>query len=354
MHPARIDLRSDTVTLPTEAMLEAMRRARLGDDGLDRDPTVRDLENLAAALTGKDDALFVASGTMGNLVACLTHTTRGGRILVDEHAHIACSEAAGITALAGLAYPGLPARDGELDLDALAAALRPRSGQAGSAEALIVAETTHAQAGGRPLPPDYLRLLHARAHATGVPVHIDGARAFNAAVALGVDIAAIARHGDSLSFCLSKGLSAPVGAVLAGSHAFVARARIFRRMVGGGMRQAGCIAAAGIVALQDMVGRLAEDHRRAALLWQALHVARPALVAPAPPATNILRLTIPPVSRHLDEQQWADQFRRQGLLLRPAGPDTLRLVTHRHISDDDVRTAAGLLAENLGEPLRED
>jgi len=347
MDPARIDLRSDTVTLPTEAMLEAMRHARLGDDGLDRDPTVRDLEDLAAAMTGKDDAVFVASGTMGNLVACLAHTARGGRILVDGDAHVARTEAAGVAALAGLAYPGLPAREGELDLGALAAALRARGGEPDPAPALIVVETTHAAAGGRPLPLDYLRALHALAQTAGVPVHMDGARAFNAAVAQGVDIAAIARHADSLSFCLSKGLSAPVGAVLAGPHAFATRARTFRRMVGGGMRQAGCIAAAGIVALQDMVGRLAEDHRRAALLWQALHAACPALISPVPPATNILRLTLPPASG-LDARQWANEFQRQGLLLRPAGPGTLRLVTHRHITDDDVRTAAGMLVANLG------
>src|SRR3954468_12376927 len=258
-----IDLRSDTITLPTEAMREAMLRAELGDDSRDGDPTVRRLEEAAAAITGKQAALFVTSGTMSNLVALLAHTGRGGEVLLDSESHIMRSELGGIASLAGLFYRTIPSTRGAPDLDEMREQLNERLMANRLATALVCVETTHNSAGGAVLPLDYLARLRAFTNEKRVPLPIDGARVFNAAVALGVPVAQIARHGDSVGFCVSKGLSAPFGSVLCGSQAFIERARAYRRMVGGAMRQAGIMAAAGIVALETMIDRLVDDHRRA-------------------------------------------------------------------------------------------
>jgi threonine aldolase len=240
-----IDLRSDTVTLPTEEMREAMRAAPLGDDSREGDPTVRRLEQTAATITGKEAALFVASGTMSNLVALLAHTGRGGEVLLDGDCHIMRSEMGGIASLAGLFYRPIPSRRGAPDLDEVGERLSEKLSGFRLATALVCVETTHNSAGGAVLPLDYMARLRALTAEKDVPVHIDGARIFNAAVALGVPAAEIARHGDSIGFCVSKGLSAPFGSVLCGSADFIEKARAYRRMVGGGMRQAGVMAAAG-------------------------------------------------------------------------------------------------------------
>ncbi|GAA4324116.1 GntG family PLP-dependent aldolase [Pigmentiphaga soli] len=345
-----IDLRSDTVTLPTPAMIEAMRTARLGDDGLDRDPTVRELEELGAAMMGKEDALFVVSGTMGNLVASLSHAVRGAEAVVDEHAHIARSEGGGISRLAGLMCTRLPAPGGEMDLDQVRAALRSGYSRHGTPTAMVVVETSHNHAGGRVPSLAYMAGLRDAAGAAGVPVHIDGARIFNAALALGVQASAVAAAGDSVTFCLSKGLSAPMGSVLAGSKDFIARARAFRRMAGGGLRQAGCVAAAGLVALREMTARLAEDHRRAALLWSLLRDADPAWVGDAPPPTNIVMVDVGAARRPRDASAWVDALARAGVAVRARDARTLRLVTHRHIGDNECRAAAQALVSQLGEP----
>jgi threonine aldolase len=334
-----IDLRSDTVTLPTEAMQEAMRRAELGDDSRDRDPTVRRLEEAASAITGKEAALLVASGTMSNLVSLLTHTGRGGEVLMDAEAHILRSEMGGIAQLAGLFHRVVPAERGTPDLAALREMLNPKLSPNRLATALICVETSHNSAGGAVAPLAALAAVRAVASQNGVPVHIDGARLFNAAVALGVPAADIARHADSVGFCLSKGLSAPFGSVICASTAFIERARAYRRMVGGALRQAGVVAAAGLVALETMVERLADDHRRASRLAQALHALDTRLVDPQHVATNIVMVDV--TTTGADARTWVEALAARGVRAGIWNPTQLRLVTHRHIGDDDVEQALG-------------
>jgi threonine aldolase len=329
-----IDLRSDTVTLPTEEMREAMRRAELGDDSREGDPTVRRLEAAAAAAVGKDAALFVTSGTMANLVALLTHGERGGEVLLDAEAHILRSEMGGIARLAGLFHRTVPGRRGAPDPAALRAMLSPGANANRLATALVCVETTHNSAGGAVMPLATLAEVRAATAEHGIPVHIDGARLFNAAIALGVPAAEIARHGDSVCFCVSKGLSAPFGSLICGSTAFVERARAFRRMVGGAMRQAGVVAAAGIVALERMIPRLAEDHARAARLAQGIHAVDAALADPRAVETNIVMIDV--TRTGADAATWLARLAVHGVQAGAWSPTRLRLVTHRHIDDAAV------------------
>ena len=329
-----IDLRSDTVTLPTEHMREAMRRAALGDDSRDGDPTVRRLEEVSANITGKEAALFVASGTMANLVALLAHAGRGGEVLLDERSHIMRSELGGVAQLAGLFPVVYPAERGTPDVAAVRELIHRKMTSSRVATALICVETTHNDAGGAVLPLAGLSRLRMVADEHTIPVHIDGARLFNAAVALGVTAAEVARNGDSVAFCVSKGLSAPVGSLLCGSAAFIERARAYRRMVGGAMRQAGVIAAAGIVALEDMVERLADDHRRARALAVGLHNINPALVDPNRVETNIVRVDT--AGSGMDAKAWVDTLAAKGIRAGPWTRTSLRFVTHRHIDDDAI------------------
>ena len=329
-----IDLRSDTVTLPTEEMREAMHRAELGDDSREGDPTVRRLEEAAATITGKDAALFVASGTMSNLVALLAHTGRGGEVLLDGDCHILRSEMGGIASLAGLFYRPIPSKRGAPDLDVIGEHLTAKLAGFKLATALVTVETTHNSAGGAVIPLDYMTRLRALTAEKSVPVHIDGARLFNAAVALGVPAAQIARHGDSVGFCVSKGLSAPFGSVLCGSAAFIEKARAYRRMVGGGMRQAGIMAAAGIVALERMVDRLAEDHRRAGRIAEGLHAIDPQLADPRLVDTNIVMIEVGHTGN--DAKGWIKALRDAGVDSGAWSRTSLRLVTHRHIDDAAV------------------
>ena len=336
-----IDLRSDTVTLPTEEMRAAMRGAELGDDSREGDPTVRRLEALSATLTGKEGAMFVTSGTMANLVALLAHGQRGGEVLLDANAHILRSEMGGVAALAGLFHRTVPSRRGALDPAAVRALLSPGLSANRAGTALVCVETTHNSAGGAVLPLANLAAVHAAAAEKGVPVHIDGARLFNAAVALGVPAAEIARHGDSVCFCVSKGLSAPFGSVVCGTAAFIERARAFRRMVGGAMRQAGVVAAAGIVALERMVERLADDHRRAAQIAKGIHALDARLVDPSEVETNIVMVEVGHTGA--DAKAWLAALAREpeGVQAAAWSPTSLRLVTHRHIDDAAVaRTIA--------------
>jgi threonine aldolase len=332
-----IDLRSDTITLPTADMKEAMHRAELGDDARDGDPTVRRLEGTAAAMVGKEAALFVASGTMSNLVALLAHTGRGGEVLLDAESHIIRSEMGGIAALAGLFYRTIPSARGAPDLSEMGELLNAKLTAKRLATALVCVETTHNSAGGAVLPLDYLGRLRTLTNEKGVPVHIDGARLFNAAVALGRPVADIAVHCDSVGFCLSKGLSAPFGSVLCGSSAFIERARAYRRMVGGAMRQAGVMAAAGLIALDQMVDRLSEDHRRAKRFAEGLHAFDPHLADPLTVETNIVMLEIG--HSGADATTWISALEKQGLKAGAWSRHSLRLVTHRHIDDAAVEQA---------------
>ncbi|OAF09893.1 threonine aldolase [Bradyrhizobium centrolobii] len=333
-----VDLRSDTVTLPTEAMLERMQCAPLGDDGREGDPTVRELEARGAALTGKEAGLFVPSGTMGNLLAMLAHAERGTDIFADGCAHLLNSEIGSVVTIAGLVPKPMPSHRGAMDEATLAEAIRA-SGRPG----MIAMETTHNGAGGTVLPLAHMARVHALGQAKGIAVHLDGARLFNASVALGVPTARIAEHTDSVMFCLSKGLSAPVGSLLCGSEAFIARARGFRKLVGGNMRQSGVVAAAGLVALETMIERLSEDHAAAKRLAAGLAWLDPALADPDQAQTNILRIDVS-ASRN-DAAAWAADVKQHGILVQASGRMQLRLVTHRHIDDAAVdRTIAAFAA----------
>lgn len=352
-----IDLRSDTVTLPTEEMREAMRRAELGDDSREGDPTVRRLEQTSAAITGKEAALFVASGTMSNLVALLAHTGRGGEVLLDGDCHIMRSKMGGIASLAGLFYRPIQSTRGAPNLDDIGEHLTEKLSANRLGTALVCVETTHNSAGGAVIPLDYLARLRALTAEKDVPVHIDGARLFNASVALGVPATEMARHGDSVGFCVSKGLSAPFGSVLCGSAAFIERARAYRRMVGGGMRQSGVVAAAGIVGLEKMIDRLAEDHRRAKRIAQGLHAIDPRLSDQRLVDTNIVMVEIGHTG--FDAKGWMSALESADLKCGAWSRNSIRLVTHRHIDDAAVdetiaifRSVTAALARPDGKVLK--
>ena len=339
-----IDLRSDTVTLPTEAMLDAMRMATFGDDSRDGDPTVQKLEELGAERTGKEAGLYVPSGTMSNLVALLAHADRGGEVLLEQSSHSLNAELGGVSTLAGMFYHGLPGNRGAMDVDALRERIRGRINRNRLGTALVWMETSHNAAGGAVLPLAHMSAVRTAAREHEVPVHIDGARLFNAAVALGVRAADIAEHCDSVSFCVSKGLSAPIGSLVCGSRDFIERARAFRRMVGGNMRQAGPLAAAGIVALEKMVERLEEDHRSAKRLAEGLHKIEATIIDPATVETNLVRADVRNGGRTAAE--WSAALRQRGVLVSPGRTAwDLRFVTHRHISGREIDTALGVFNE---------
>ncbi len=331
-----IDLRTDTVTQPTAAMLAAMQTATQGDDSRDGDATVIKLEALAATMTGKAAGLYMPSGTMTNLVAVLAHTSRAGEVLLERGAHILNNELGGLSAVAGVYYKALPGSRGAIDETALREAVRPMT-RNNFGTSLICMETTHNGAGGTVLPLAHMKMVHALAQQHGIPVHTDGARFFNAAVALDVPASTIAQHTDSVCFCVSKGLSAPVGSVLCGSSAFIERARPFRRMVGGAMRQAGSIAAAGIVALETMIDRLKDDHATARRLAAGLHAIDPRLCDPAGIQTNIVRIDISFTVRNA--AQWSAALAQAGIAVSPGDSRSLRFVTHRHIGNNEIDQA---------------
>lgn len=337
-----IDLRTDTVTQPTAAMLAAMQQATQGDDSRDGDPTVMRLEALSAEHTGKEAGLYMPSGTMTNLVAVLAHTSRAGEVLLERGAHMLNTELGGLSAVAGVYYKAIPGTRGAMDEELLREAVRPMT-RNNFGTALICMETTHNGAGGSVLPLAHMQRVHALARERGISVHTDGARLFNAATALGVSAAEIARHTDSVCFCVSKGLSAPVGSVLCGPRDFIERARAFRRMVGGNMRQAGSIAAAGIVALETMVERLKDDHAMAKKLAVGFHAIDASLADPADVETNIVRVNIGASGR--SAVQWAEDFKTHGIAVSPADPRSLRFVTHRHIGNAEVNVTITACAE---------
>jgi threonine aldolase len=342
-----VDLRSDTVTLPTEEMYAAMRAAPLGDDVMGEDPTVRRLEETAAARLGKEAGLLLPTGTMANLAALMAHTRRGDEVILEAEAHIFYYEAAGLSVAGGLMPRTLPGDRGALDPAQVAEAIRgddvhfPRTG-------LVCLENTHNRAGGTVISLEQTRAVCAAAHAAGVPVHIDGARIFNAALALGLGAATLAADADSVMFSLSKGLSAPVGSVLVGGREFIAAARRARKLLGGGMRQAGIIAAAGLVALERMVDRLAEDHAHARLLGERLAAVPGVAVDLATVQTKMVRLSVEPSG--LEAPAFVARLREHGVLAGARDRWTIRMVTHRHITAADVETAAAAVQAVAAEP----
>ena len=329
-----IDLRSDTVTQPTEAMREAMARAEVDDDGLGRDPTTRRLEKMAAALLGKEDGVFVVSGTASNLVAVMATVRERGIVLAHQISHIVRAEMGGLGTVAGLFTTGIPGERGAMDLDALRAEIHPKLALGTLPTVLIEVETSHNFSGGRALPLKHLADVRAIADEFGIPVHMDGARIFNAAVALGVPAREIAQYADTVGFCLSKGLSAPVGSVLCGPATLIERGRLLRRMIGGTLRQSGILAAAGIVALEQMVDRLADDHANAQRLARGLHAIDRTIVDPATIETNILMMNLGKSGR--PSQWFAEGFERNGIRARGTPTPAMRMVTHRHIGAVEV------------------
>jgi len=324
-----IDLRSDTVTRPTLAMRNAMAAAEVGDDVYGDDPTVNELEALAADMLGMEAAVFVCSGTQSNLIALLSHCQRGDEYIVGQQAHTYKYEGGGAAVLGSIQPQPLEFRaDGTLDLRQVAAAIKPDDNHFARTKLLCLENTM----GGKVLPLEYLQCAREFATAHKLGLHLDGARAFNAAVKLGVPIDAISRHFDTVSLCLSKGLGAPVGSVLCGKRDLITRARRWRKMVGGGMRQAGILAAAGIIALKQHVERLAEDHDNARRLAEGL--ARiPALgVDPSSVQTNMVFCTV--VEKDMHPLQ--AHLKANGILIGNGNP--LRLVTHLDVSANDVDT----------------
>lgn len=328
-----VDLRSDTVTQPTEEMRRAMAAAEVGDDGREGDPTVRRLEELAAERLGTEAALLVPSGTMGNLASLLAHCQRGDEVIMEAEAHTFTSEFGGLAALGGLMPHRVPGVRGALRPEDVEAAIRQPL-TARPVTRLVCLENTHNHAGGTVITAEQTAAVVAVAHRRGIAVHIDGARIFNAAIALGVPAKTLVAGADSITFCLSKGLSAPVGSVICGGRDFIARAKEYRRMLGGTMRQAGIIAAAGIVALNTMVERLAEDHRRARMLAERL-VELPGLyVDLATVQTNIINLDVSGLGT--TAQEFLARLQSEGVHALPRNAKVVRLVTHRHIEDADI------------------
>jgi threonine aldolase len=333
-----IDLRSDTVTFPTPKMREAMATALVGDDVYGEDPTVNQLEAEAAQLLGKEAGLLIVSGTMGNLVALLTHCGRGDEFIVGRRSHTFVSEQGGAAALGGLHPYTLDVQgDGTLALDDIRRAIRsddehhPRS-------RLITLENTHALSGGNPLTAEYTRQVADIAHENGMKLHVDGARFFNAAAALGVPAKTLAADADSVTFCLSKGLCAPVGSVLVGSKAFIKEARRNRKVLGGGMRQAGILAAAGLIAIRDMSGRLVEDHQNARLLAEGLATIPHICIDVSRVKTNFVffeMLEDAPLSPlALSERLWNEY----NIRMEPYhGERRFRCVTHYYITRERVQ-----------------
>lgn len=338
-----VELRSDTFTMPTDSMRRAMAEAELGDDVWDEDPTVHRLQELAATMVGKEASLFVASGTMGNLCALLSHTRPTEEVIVEIDSHIYNAEVASGAVIGGLQMRPLHTGDGRLHPDQVRAAIReldihePRTG-------LICIENTHNMKGGTCLTVSQTQALAEIAHGAGFPVHLDGARIFNAAAALHVDVRTLISPADSVMFSLSKGLSAPVGSMLAGSKEFIARARRMRKMLGGGMRQAGVLAAAGLIALTEMVDRLEEDHRNARQLAEGLQGLPGIGIDLSRVETNMVFVEcLPPLTR----ETFVTGCAEQGVRVAATGPRTVRMVTHRGVSSVDIEYAVRAISQVL-------
>ena len=330
---ACLDFRSDTLTLPTPAMMDALNAAKLGDAARGDDPATNELEAAAAEITGKEAALFTPSGTMANLAAILTHVTPGQEVIVEHKAHIYNSEAGGLSALAGAIARPVVGKDGILNPDDVCAAIRPERADHVAPTGLLCLENTLNSAGGTVLPPDHMSALYDVAQQAGLPVHLDGARMFNAGAALDLPVSDICRFTDSVMFALSKGLGAPVGSILAGPAEFIKKARKKARMLGGGMRQIGLVTAPALVALQDPYPRLRRDHAMATRLAEGLAAIDESLVRLETVQTNIVNCFIDAFAGTADGivQDLSDN----GVRANFAGTK-IRFVTHAHIDEASV------------------
>lgn len=339
-----IDLRSDTVTRPTPAMREAIAKAEVGDDVFDEDPTIHRLQGRVASLLGKEEALLVPSGTMANTVSVLTHTLRGDEVIAEEGCHVFNYESASSATFGSVQIRTIPTREGRFTAADVETRIRPENLHHPPTR-LVCMENTHNRAGGTIFPIDDMREIGALCRGRGVRTHLDGARLWNASVASGVPLEEYAACVDSVSVCLSKGLGAPVGSLVAGTSEFIARARKNRKMLGGGMRQAGVIAAAGLYAVENHVERLAEDHENAGKIAGTLASIPGFRLDPAKVVTNIV---IADVSGHpLGEAGLVDRLAKEGVLFLAIGPGRLRLVTHLDVSKAQTEEACRLFAKCL-------
>lgn len=340
-----IDLRSDTVTKPSPAMRKAMAEAEVGDDVYSEDPTVNRLQARAAEIFGREAGLFVPSGSMGNLTCIMAQTKRGQEVICEAAGHIYNYEMASMSAIGGVLPRVVTTEDGILSWERIAPAIREKAYYR-PPTGLISLENTHNMAGGTVYPTETADLICDRAHEAGIPVHLDGARIFNAAVCLEQSVAAITKKFDSVQFCLSKGLGAPVGSMIVGSKDFIERCRVIRKMLGGGMRQAGVIAAAGLVALEEGPKRLHIDHENAQLLAQGLAKISGIRIEPQKVQTNIVIFDI--AKTGLTSRQFVDKLGQRSVLGGAVDSSRVRLVTHRDVSRAEVEQAVQIIGEMIG------
>ncbi|MFW6319875.1 MAG: low-specificity L-threonine aldolase [Bacillota bacterium] len=326
-----IDFRSDTVTKPTDAMREAMKIANVGDDVYEDDETIKQLENLAKEITGKETALFVPSGTMGNQIAIMTHTRRGDEIIVGAHSHIKNYEVGAASVLSSVSYHLVPETDGMMDIDLLKKGIRGEDIHYPDTS-LICMENAHGS--GVVAPLSYMKDVYAIAKAYNLNVHLDGARLFNAATHLNCDVKAITQYADSIMFCLSKGLAAPIGSMLVGSSEFIKRARKYRKLLGGGMRQVGVLGAPGLIALNDMRHRLKEDHDNAKYLADNLSALPGFTVDTSRRDINMVFVRV-----DYDKDAFADYLKtNHNIIIGGYKDEYMRLVCHNDIKKDDIDT----------------
>lgn len=338
-----IDLRSDTVTRPTAAMRQAMADAEVGDDVYGEDPTVNRLEKEATVVFGKEAAIFVPTGTMGNQMAIRLHTEHGQEVICESRSHVLDWEMAMTAAFSGCQARTVEGERGILTWEKIRRAIGPKIYYR-QPTGLVCIENTHNMAGGTVTPLDVLKEVWRGAKEVGLPVHLDGARVFNAAIALNLSVAELTAGFDTVMFCLSKGLGAPVGSMLVGSAKAIERARVFRKALGGGMRQAGVLAAAGLIALHEMPKRLAEDHAHARLLAEAVANQGNAEIDLGTVETNIVIFHL---SRAGDAAAFCAALKQKGVLASAIGPHSVRFVTHYDVSREACQEAAGVVVEQL-------
>jgi len=340
-----VDLRSDTITQPTPAMRRAMAEAQVGDDVFGEDPTVKQLEEMSAERLDKEAALFVASGTMGNLISLMVHCSRGDEVILGDQSHTFFYEQGGTAGLGGIHPRTVPNQpDGTVTLHTIEGAIRPENIHFPRTR-LIALENTHNRCHGSPVHADYMHAVGEIARRHELKVHVDGARLFNAAIALGVEARHLVAEADSVCFCLSKGLGAPVGSVVCGTRDFIAEARRVRKVLGGGMRQVGILAAGGIVALTEMLDRLAEDHANARKLAEGLATMDGLSIDPERVKTNIVYFEVTRGGR--TSQLLPERLSSEGVRLLATGPNQLRAVTNYHVSSDDIEYALGVFRKVL-------
>jgi threonine aldolase len=343
-----VDLRSDTVTQPTPAMREAMAHAEVGDDVYGEDPTINKLQDMAARILGKQAGLFIPSGTMGNLVAILSHCQRGDEVILGNLAHTFLYEAGGIAALGGVQPYTIPNQhDGTMKLSDIQDAIRPDNPHM-PVTRLVTIENTHNRCGGAALTPAYTQAVADLAHNHQLSLHLDGARIFNAAAALDVDVKALSGPADSVTFCLSKGLCAPVGSVLCGTTQFITRAHRIRKQLGGGMRQAGVLAAAGIVALEQIMPHMKTDHHHARNIAFGLAQLEGLFLDTPEPASNMVYVSLDD-SIPVDATTMASHLKEAGILVGVVSARQFRLVTHYWIDETAVKMTIRTFKDILSE-----